>query len=399
MKRISFIIALVLAACAAADDADRVTSSASGLEVCAPVHLSTALQTGDVIEAEHDANGTAANLRAIAVDNGIVRLWYGARANDFRNTGFISWDGVTASSTPVMQNHEQVFAHFLEARHTDAAAVAGNPSCAGSACHDGSGTHWHDAQFAWYGDGAKYSTAAPNRDADRMRVLRADDDAVEIAYEWDDVPLDGYHYEGYCVLGYWPLCGPTSLDHEGQPVYVHSGLDQVKAIARAKVWKTVRVERCSPGYFVSLRSDPPLVGYEQGEREVRTGYVTSAVSWSCDGAHVAHHPDAGGHVSLGTGTCLADLPATQTGHNGWPFLRILKLHDPTPLASLQYTPDQLGSPGPTMVMMDHVGADGRPWPWQAFIGAVEYVSPDLSAEPTSTALDIMTAAMPEWPVD
>lgn len=372
----------LLAACESADA--NVSHVSPALEYCAPVRSSVPVSEGDVV---------TVGLHELAIDNGIVRVLYGARGDDFRNTGLLFWGAPVPFNTA-----EQPFAHVLEARHADAPEVLGNPGCSGAACHDGSGTHWHDAQFSWYGDGAKYSTATPGRDADRVRVLHADDDAIELSYEWDDVALDGTRADGSCVLGYWPLCGPTSIDHTGAPVYVHNVSDQVKAVARAKVWKTVRVERCASGYFVSLRSVPPLIWPEQGERVVRTGYITSAASWTCDGTQSAHHPGAGGHVLYGEQDCIADIPGDQDGHDGWPFLRVVALRHPTPMGSLQYAPDQLGSPGPLMEFHDHIGPDGRPEAWQAFIGAAEYVSPDLSVEPTMEALDLASSLVPqEWP--
>jgi hypothetical protein len=186
------------------------------------------------------------------------------------------------------------------------------------------------------------------------------------------------------MLGVYPECGPTDRDSVGAPVWKSTSTDTVKSVKFVKVWKTVRVERCSPGYYVSLRSNPPLVWPEQGTRAARIGYVTTSVAWSCDATHVARHPQAGQHVQLGTGDCLADISQDQDGHDGWPFTRFMLLREPTALSSLQYAPTQLGSPG-AAEMLDTPGPDGRPWPWQAFIGAAEYVSPDQTVEPTTTA--------------
>jgi hypothetical protein len=323
-------------------------------------------------------------LRYITVDNGIIRVRYGGHVRDENDTGV------------TIEDLERPFDHVLAARHSDPPEVAENPDCQSGACHS-NGAHWHDAQYPWYGDSSVYSANGDEGDADRVTVLRSDRDVVELSYEWDHVPFDRLDGPQDCAMGQWPECGPPSRDHEGEPVYVNG--NQVKSIKHAHVWKTIRLERCTPGYYVSMRSDPPLVWPEQGERGPRLGTMSSSVVWSCDGEQVVRHPDNGGHFLFeGELNCLADLSPVQTGAEGWPFLRFMTTRVPTKWASLQFG-TQYGTPGPIEVY-DHTGRDGRPEPWQAFIGAVEYVSPDHAQEPTPAALQLVQQNMPaSWPRD
>ena len=379
--RLVATLSLLLAACDAADVVSvdhSVGVDAGGLD-CPPIsviHGGVALAAGAVVSPT----------RGLTVDNGIARARYGSHAFHLRNEG-----APIESARP--------FDHVLELRHTDPPEVDGDPSCIHQACH-WNGSHLHDVQYTDYGDGSSWSVAGAVGDADRARVLRLDDEAAEVAFEWDHVPLDGLRADGSCLMGRYPECGPTDRDHEGQAVYVHNLADQVKAIASVRLWKTIRVERCSPGYFVSMRSDPPLKWPEQGPRGPRLGYVSSRVVWSCDpsSSQVARHPEAGAHVQFGALDCLADLTSVPDDpHKRWPFVRFLVTRHPTAMRSLQYSATQLGSPGPAE-LVDHVGSDGRPEAWQAFIGGAEYESPDLALEPTVEARALVEAARPRrWP--
>lgn len=337
---------------------------------CPPVSTSRRVSTGDVLTED---------LRGLTVDNGIIRIRYGAHAMDFRDTGVI------------FENTERGLDHVLAGRHTDHPSVTEAGGCLSAACHSG-GTHWHDAVYPWYGDGSTYSSAAPP-DADRVRVLEASEDAVELAYEWDELRLDRLRSPEYCVLGNYPECGPTSRDHEGSAVWIRGLNDVVKSIKSIRLWKVVRVERCSPGYYVSMRSDPPLVWDEQGSRALRLGYVTTVSAWTCDGRVVVHHPNSGFHADLGVTDCIADMPDQTPGaHEDWPFMRFMRTYRPMRFLSLQYSPTQLGSPGAHDIW-DVPGHDGRPVQWQAFIGAIEYASPDESLEPTQQAQELLDDAL------
>ena len=313
------------------------------------------------------------DLRSLSVDNGIVRVRYGAHALNIRDL------------LPITENYERRLDHVLAGRHADDPTVDAAQGCVAGNCHE-NGSHWHDAVYPWYGDGTAYSTAIPPTDANRIHVLLSSPEAVELAYEWDEVRLDVLRAPGACVAGRFPNCGPTSRDHEGFAVY-HRGGETIKSVKSIRLWKTIRVERCTPGYYVALRSDPPLVWPEQGPRTVRLGYISTRAAWACDGSVIARHPSAGAHVDLGLTDCIADVPSQAVGHGDWPFIRILRTPRPTRMQSLQYSPAQLGSPG-AFDLWDVPGRDGRPQPWQAFIGAVEYVSPDLAAEPTPEAMDL-----------
>lgn len=366
---IRMVALLWLASGCQAVDSDSAAPLASG--ECPPVSTSRPITTGDVVTAD---------LRGLTVDNGIVRIRYGAHGLDIRDTGVTN------------ENTTRFMDHVLAGKHADDPSVNAADGCLASGCHNGS--HWHDAVLPWYGDGAKY-VQDPSHDADRVRVLHAGADAVELAYEWDRVRLDGLRSPGVCQLGRYPECGPNARDGEGAYIYKRDG-ETLKSIKAVKLWKTVRVERCSPGYYVSLRSNPPLVWPEQGARGLRLGYVSTAVAWTCDGAVIARHPNAGFHADLGVTDCIADVPVQLTGHDSWPFIRFMRTRVPTKFTSLQYSAGQLGSPG-TQDLWDSVGTDGRPAPWQAFIGAVEYVSSGIASEPTAEAIRMVTEAIPVMP--
>lgn len=358
MKRLVLILPLL--GCLAQPTAQ------SSLELeCPPVTSSIPLSTGDVFTAK---------LRSITINNGIVRLRYGAHTMDFRDTGV------------TQENVDRHLDHVLAARHTDDLSVA-EQGCLG-ACHDG--THWHDAVYPRYGDGTKFATAELSHDADRMHVLWASDEAIELAYEWDNVRLDGLRSARSCQLGTYPECGPTMKDADGNPVYYRDG-ETIKSVRSVRLWKTVRVERCTPGYYAALRSDPPLIWPEQGSRAMRLGYITSTVVWNCDRSLVVRHPNVGGHTSLGVSNCIADIPVQLPGHEGWPFARFMLTPRPVAFNSLQYSTLQLGSPG-TESLWDSVGDDGRPRQWQVFIGAIEYTHNNLASEPSPFVRDLVNGA-------
>jgi len=342
---------------------------------CPPVSSSVAISTGDVL---------TTGIRNLTVDNGIVRIRYGAHVMDHSDQGSI---------VEIANRHMD---HVLAGRHVDAPEVSEADGCVSAACHN-NGSHWHDAMSPQWGDGVKYSSGEPKGDANRVRVLLASSQEIELAYEWDEIRLDGLRAPNVCQLGRYPNCGPTAKNGFGFSIYNRDG-ETLQSVRYVKVWKTVRVQRCLPGYFVSLRSDPPLSWAEQGPRTVRLNYLTSIAAWSCDGSAIARHPSAGAHVPLGTTNCIADVPVQRTGHDSWPFARFMLTQSPTAFSSLQYSPTQLGSPG-TFDLWDHVGLDGRPAPWQAFIGAIAYESADPAAEPSPEAMDAVrdVADQVPWP--
>lgn len=389
---------LLIAACSVEtgtpSDTSAVVTIDAGVE-CPPVQSSVSMHTGDVF---------FDGLRNISVDNGVVRVKYGSRSLDLRDSGYGLY------GNPVAQNNDRHMDHFMEARHHDDPSVtdvawngqlqlASSTGCRAGRCHDGSGTHWHDTQYTWYGDGTAYSSSIVNRDADRMRVLRADDDSIELSYEWDNIRLDGLSSSSSCILGAYPECGPTDRDSLGDAIFKHNG-GTVISVKTINLWKVIKIERCTPGYYVSLRSDPPLKFPEQGPRAVRLGYVTSVRSFSCDGLEATSHPRSPtSHFLFSPTDCIADIPSPQTpsSHEGWPFVRFMVTSVQRNFSSIQYSNGQLGSPGATD-LPDVTGPDGRPMPWQAFIGAFEYVSTDPSVEPTSELLEeiLERAALVGW---
>lgn len=364
MKKLLIVIALSLAACTELSSETQETTTTTIEEGCDYVTSSVPLNTGDVI---------TGNLRNITIQNGKVRLRYGSHAMDFRDTGV------------QFENTERHLDHVLAARHTDHPTVASTPGCLG-ACHNGS--HWHDTQYSWYGDGITYSSGTFNSDADRLRVIESSPEAIELAYEWDEVRLDVLRNSSQCILGVYPECGPTDRDAVGAAVWKSTLTDTVKSVKKVKVWKTVRLERCKPGYYVSLRSEPRLIWPEQGTRSIRTGYGSAKSVWTCDGLTVGHHPTNGTHIPMGVINCMADVSEPASGtHNGWPFIKVIKTAQPWFMSSLEYPGNNSGAPGVNEIW-DAVGPDGRPTKWQAFIGAAEYESPDTSLEPTTQALTI-----------
>ena len=331
---------------------------------CPPISSSYPIVTGDIV---------TTNLRNLVIDNGIVRLEYGAHSTGFRGGN-------------IVENTERHADHILSGRHTDAPTVNAVLGCVSAACHS-NGTHWHTAVYPWYGDGVTLSSARLDRDADRVVVENYSQDNVTLSYQWDAVRLDGIRSLGVCNRGVFPQCGPTERDVHGNAVRINGIVQSIKV---ANIYKTVSINRCDNGYYISLRFDPPLNWPEQGPRALRLGYITTSRSWRCDGTIVAKHPEIGGHVSLGVTDCIADVPASVTGHDGWPFIRYLVTAAPTLFNSLQYAPTQLGSPGAGDIV-DSIGTDGRPKQWQAFIGVIEYFGNPID-EPLQQTLDTVNSA-------
>lgn len=374
------LVPVFLTSCVLSDKPEPIptgpTEPIKALEDCPEMHASSAIETGDVI---------TSSLRALTIDNGIVRLRYGGHAFDFRD------QGVTSENTS-----EHVW-HVMAARHTDDVTVASGMGCQSSACHS-NGTHWHDTTNPWYGDAAKLFIA-PAADADRVRVLEASDYAIELAYEWDAHALDGLSGMSTCIIGTYPNCGPVMRSQDSVGAYFINS-STYKSVPTVKMWKTVRIERCAQGYFSSLRTDPPMIFSNQGTRSYRLGYGVTAASWKCDGSGttIRNPVTPTAHQTIGTTDCIAAIPAQVSGHDGWPFLTFMKVPSEIEFQSLQYYTNGYGAAGSSDIW-DKMGLDGRFKPWQLFIGAVEYVSSDVTMEPTMTALGLAedAADLVVWP--
>lgn len=113
--------------------------------------------------------------------------------------------------------------------------------------------------------------------ADRIRVVEASDDAVEVTFEWDAHSLGSP--------------GLVEVDPANYPNYNDAAALQY--VTTVFLQKVVRMERGKPGYFLAYRSRPEVVpeitglgalnnDVERGERECGTGGGT-AVVWSSAG--------------------------------------------------------------------------------------------------------------------
>jgi hypothetical protein len=304
------------------------------------------------------AEGTVlADPYAVVIQNGRVRLEYGAgnteRGGDFQ----------------------------LKAVHADPSEVIDpvtegiKADCAG--CHNGH--HWHDVNHEYYGDYVNYVTP-PTTHPDRVHVLRADGDVVELSFEWDVRPVT-----------------VTARAFDGSPLWVRGSAEDYRFISSIKMWRTVRIERCGTGYYTALRSDPYFDEfYDDYVRGFGISW-SSAVVWDSDG-QVARHPQAGAHVNFGTASWFADIPVEDEGGHGWPYIRVVASPAPRRLLSLQYGVDYPGTPM-FRDMQDVIGPEGRPLAYQGYFGFREYVSPDPALEPTQAAQDLVDAVLSDiaWP--
>lgn len=143
---------------------------------------------------------------------------------------------------------------------------------------DGHEDSWRRCFNATYGDWTYYVTSVTTN-PDRVRVIEATDDAVEISIEWDA------HSLGTPGLVQRTPQNVVAYDDGGNPRYWTAVL----------LRKVIRVERGKPGYFIAFRSVPETtleiddgVGdawnndKDRGERECGTG-SGSAVVWSSAG--------------------------------------------------------------------------------------------------------------------
>jgi hypothetical protein len=333
--------ALVVSACASPQPTTSVTGHElrntsfpppAGVQPCDDVKL---LYDGVPTE-----EAVLVNARQVVVQSGTLRLEYGVK------------------------NLEQGGNLLLKAVHPDTENQSTMTEC--QQCHNGN--HWHDVQYDWYGDYTYYVNQI-GTDPDRVNVLENSGDAVELAFEWDQYPLN-----------------IADRDYLGAAIFYNNVL---RVIPTAKLWKTIRVERCQKGYFVSLRSEPRTLVNDDIFRSIALGAVSEVV-WASNG-QVARHPENGQHFNFGTVDWVADVPLqpTPTDH-AWPFIRYLA--GTGHYMSLQYTTVGTGTPI-ILDMQDRPGPDGRPKKWQVFQGFEPYESPDLSLEPTQQAQSLVNQAV------
>lgn len=164
-----------------------------------------ALSAGDIITGE-------ANLRAISMQNGLARVKYTR----------------PAGSEPAACHLDVNTGHTSEG-HEDL---------------------WIQATTDHYGDWSFF--AAPiESTCDRVKVIEATADAVEIALIWDDHRLDVAYLGGSGVL--W-------RDDGNVPFYDQwNGIsNRFRYLTGIEVTKVVRIERGREGYFIGWHSDPHL---------------------------------------------------------------------------------------------------------------------------------------------
>jgi hypothetical protein len=367
---VSLSFALALIACDMRENASAVSQAATS---CPPVSWTlvggdpNVLLPGDVVT----------NPRDLVLENGIVRLTYEAMWND--------------PSTPVQ---DEAGAHMLY--------------------------RWLDGEYrralsSRYGDWTFFANPF-QESAETATIISASEDVVEVAFEWPHHRLDLPGPYNGC---YHSACGVIERDHEGSAIYRSDGSGEFVVIDEVRFVKTVRIERCSEGYFVGYHSDPRLspknglTGNHEnsmGEREIGTG-GGNAVTFSSAGV-VVRNPEAGQHAYVGIDDPpYASEPRLQPDGPWWvadlpgfappddvPFARFIAMEHRLEVGVWQFAPTHLGS---TVVhyVNDQVEADGRVGRYQVFIGAFPYVSQDLAQEPTPAVYDGVIERLPvTWPI-
>lgn len=191
----------------------------------------TTLNTGDVVTGED-------NLRAVTIENGYCKVTY-----------------------ELPDGAEEGACHLY-------------------IMHDG---EWRRCFRPGYGDWTFWVSPLQGT-ADRIVVLQATPDVVEISIEWTAHDLD---------TGYLGTAGLVSRDY-ARSVNYPSSSSNPKLITEVHLRKVVRVERGVQGYWLAWRSDPNVVPMitgasalanneaNLGEREFGTGGGT-AVAWASTG--------------------------------------------------------------------------------------------------------------------
>jgi len=278
------------------------------------------------------------------------------------------------------------------------------------------GSVYTRAMSTQYGDWT-YFAVAFTVIADRATVIEAGPDAVEVAFQWDALDMTAYNSGG-----------PAALGPADEAVYTSGGVQ--KKIATTKLIKTIRVVRGREGYFTGYHSIPrvgpqllPTNNKESaaGEREFGTGggnrvFFTSAgvqclhpdhgdqAGWAGQGftgsdnrACWGQHDDptstpwnAAGVIALQP----SGFPGTQTTGPWWvadldyqnattvPFCRYIATVARFQTGSWQFGSGQYGA---TVIHYANEAQDstGKVHPFQIFIGAFLYTSPNLALEPTT----------------
>lgn len=207
-------------------------------------------KTGDVVTGE-------AALRALVLDNGIARYTY---------------ERPTVTTNPLLQAEPAAGHLYVKANEA-----------------------WLRCSTLYYGDWSFF--AAPiTTTCDRVEVVMATEDAVEVAFVWSDHRLDVAYLGGNGVL--W-------RDSANVPFYDQwNGTTQpFRWLKGIKLTKSVRLERGRAGAFIGWHSDPhvgpppkrltigAIDNQDQAWAERELGFAGSAVLWSsASAAHVGHFP-------------------------------------------------------------------------------------------------------------
>jgi hypothetical protein len=376
------VVALSLAGLIGCEGKD-VSSTLTQAEAtdCPPVTVTLAGRDPNVLV----AGDVIANPRDVILENGIVKVTYEPM-----------WDN------PETPRQDEPAAHML---------------------YRWDGAEYRRAFLRIYGDWTFF--AAPFQDgASQATVISASEDVVEIAFEWPHHRLDVSGSYNGCYLA---ECGVLERNHQGEAIFRNDGSGELLLIDEVHFAKTIRVERCSEGYYVGYHSNPrlsPKNGVDGnnetswGEREIGTGWG-NRVTFSSAGI-VVRNPEAGHHVWLGiddptyfspeyAATQPAGFPneqlegpwwaadITDTSDTGIPFARFVALEHRLEVGVWQFDPAHTGS---TVVhhVNDEIEADGRPGRYQVFLGAFPYVSADFAAEPTPEVYDGVIQRLPvTWP--
>lgn len=142
---------------------------------------------------------------------------------------------------------------------------------------------WTDTMEADQADWSYFGVSI-TATADRAKVVHKSDDAVEVAFIWDEFDLSSYSGGGIIYRDWAQAI--NYAQGQSNPNW--------KLIDTIKLTKTIRVQRGEPGYYVGWHSFP-YVGLPQdvipnetsedtayGERELGLG-GGSAVAWSSNG--------------------------------------------------------------------------------------------------------------------
>ncbi len=357
---------------------------------------------GGTVYSAGDIVTDPAELRALVIDNGIVRITYEETTPGTEATAHNVW------------------------------------------WHDGA--TWQNVFPAPYGDWSSFVVPQPGL-YDEAEIVESSESMTVVAWRYREMKLDVPY------LGGW---GITNRDQFRQANYAQ-GQQLPKAITVVRVTKLIGLRAGDAGYFRSWHSDPRLappmsllaIGAvannesNYGERELGLGFGAAAVWSSNPDAGVARHPEWGQRVEWAIAEAAigyafphhwwagiddaaygvnahpafaptqgAGFPRTQIAGPwyvasvpGWTgradVATWIAMQRPLESASWQFHSSHGGTP---LVHFAHSweGPDGRPMRWQTYTGIVAHVADPadgFACEPTAALrADVAArAAALEWP--